>query len=304
MDQYLSYSFTVDQPASRVFDMISKVQAWWSEDFTGSSARVGDEFEVRFADVHYSKHQVIELVPARKVVWLTVDSNLSFLQQKNEWNGTKVIFEINEAEGKTNLLFTHEGLTLQSECYKDCANGWLHYLQGSLIPFITTGKANPNVLATEIAEKQSETSNESFNVSFSVNEPADKVYHAIKNMLGWWSQEVTGSTDNVGDTFNYHYRDVHICAMVLTDDVPHSKLRWKVTENHFKFTEDQTEWLGTYINFDINEDNGGTTVQFTHEGLLPGHECYPICHDAWMGYITKSLPALITTGKGEPNPKE
>jgi hypothetical protein len=32
--------------------------------------------------------------------------------------------------------------------------------------------------------------------------------------------------------------------------------------------------------------------------------CYEVCREAWTGYITNSLRNLITTGKGEPNPKE
>jgi hypothetical protein len=44
-------------------------------------------------------------------------------------------------------------------------------------------------------------------------------------------------------------------------------------------------------------------MQFTHEGLVPEHECYSVCQDAWTSYIQGSLKSLITTGKGKPNAK-
>jgi len=37
---------------------------------------------------------------------------------------------------------------------------------------------------------------------------------------------------------------------------------------------------------------------------VPAYECYKICFDAWTNYIQNSLRNLITTGKGQPNPKE
>jgi hypothetical protein len=38
--------------------------------------------------------------------------------------------------------------------------------------------------------------------------------------------------------------------------------------------------------------------------LVPEYECYEVCNDAWTGYIKNSLYKLITSGKGEPNPKD
>jgi len=56
--------------------------------------------------------------------------------------------------------------------------------------------------------------------------------------------------------------------------------------------------------FEISSHNTKTKIQFTHEGLILEYECYKICFDAWTGYITKSLYKLISTGKGDPNPKD
>ena len=47
-----------------------------------------------------------------------------------------------------------------------------------------------------------------------------------------------------------------------------------------------------------------TQLTFTHQGLVPEYECYEICDGAWKMFIGKSLSDLITTGKGQPLPKE
>jgi len=147
-------------------------------------------------------------------------------------------------------------------------------------------------------------SDKSFNTTILVDKSPKEVFDAINNVQGWWSEEVTGGTTHVGDEFDYHYRDVHICKMRLTEVIPNQKVVWLVLENHFNFIKDQSEWIGNHIIFDISEKGDKTELHFTHQGLVPNYECYQICFDAWTGYITGSLKNLIETGKGQPNPKE
>jgi len=46
--------------------------------------------------------------------------------------------------GLTELKFTHEGLTPEVECFKDCKPGWTHWIKTSLFSYFTTKKGDFN----------------------------------------------------------------------------------------------------------------------------------------------------------------
>src|SRR5580698_3390656 len=143
-----------------------------------------------------------------------------------------------------------------------------------------------------------------FSLTFSVDQTPGEAFAAIKNVRGWWSEEVEGSTDKPGDEFTYRHKDVHSCRMKLVELVPNQRIVWLVVENYFDFTEDKSEWKGTKIVFEVSKNGDKTEVRFTHEGLVPEYECFNVCSNAWGSYINGSLRSLITTGKGRPNQKE
>ncbi len=143
-----------------------------------------------------------------------------------------------------------------------------------------------------------------FTTTIWVDQSPAEAFNAVNNVRGWWSEQVEGGTEKVNDEFKYHFQDVHRCQMRLTEVIPNKKVVWRVLDNYFKFAQDQTEWMDTDISFEIYEKEGKTQVVFTHHGLLPEHECYEICSNAWTGYIQKSLFNLITTGQGQPNGKD
>jgi len=142
-----------------------------------------------------------------------------------------------------------------------------------------------------------------FTTTLLVDQTPEEVFNAIDNVRGWWSQEIDGDTDKLNAEFIYQYKDVHISKMKITEFVPGKKITWLVMENYFNFTNDKNEWKGNKIIFEIAQKGDKTELQFTQEGLVPAYECYDVCHDAWTNYIQKSLRSLITTGKGQPNPK-
>jgi hypothetical protein len=147
-------------------------------------------------------------------------------------------------------------------------------------------------------------SSSNFAAAFSVDKSPEEAFNAIKNVRGWWSEEIEGSTDKVGDEFTYRYKDIHRCTMRLTEAVPGKKIVWLVLDNSFNFTQDATEWTGTEIHFDLARKGDHTEVRFMHLGLVPEYECFDVCSNAWGSYINGSLRQLIATGAGRPNPKE
>jgi hypothetical protein len=147
-------------------------------------------------------------------------------------------------------------------------------------------------------------SNRNYTATISVDQSPKEAVDAIRNVRGWWSEEIEGTIVKVGDEFKYHYQNLHTCTMKFVELVPGKRVAWLVTDNHFSFTEDKTEWKGTKVVFDIAKKGDKTEIHFTHEGLVPSYECYNVCSDAWGSYIRGSLKNLIKTGNGSPNPKE
>lgn len=68
-----------------------------------------------------------------------LDSELSFVKDKSEWNGTDTVFDIAKREGKTEVRFTHAGLLPQYECYGSCSNAWTTLKNANLRKWIATG---------------------------------------------------------------------------------------------------------------------------------------------------------------------
>jgi uncharacterized protein YndB with AHSA1/START domain len=137
-------SFTVDQSPEEVFTAINNVRGWWSGELEGRTDQLGAEFQYRYKDLHRSTQKITELVPGKKVVWQITDSHLGFVDDKTEWNGTQVIFEIAKKGDQTELRFTHVGLVPTFQCYGDCSGAWGFYVNDSLRSLITTGKGEPN----------------------------------------------------------------------------------------------------------------------------------------------------------------
>ncbi len=147
-------SIIVNQSPQVVFDSITNVRGWWSNDIKGDSKKLNDEFEFEVKEVHYSKQKLIEVVPNERIVWLVTESNMTFIKNADEWTGTKVVFDIKKLGDTTKLVFTHEGLTPDVECYKACNPAWTAYINHSLKQLIETGAGDPNLEGRQIEKIQ------------------------------------------------------------------------------------------------------------------------------------------------------
>ncbi len=130
-------SFTVDQSAAEVFTAVNNVRGWWSGEIDGRTDKLGADFTYRYQNLHRTTQKITEFVPGKKVVWHVVNSKINFVKDKDEWNGTDIVFEIAKKGDKTELRFTHVGLIPAIECYGKCTGAWGYYINESLRSLIT-----------------------------------------------------------------------------------------------------------------------------------------------------------------------
>ena len=143
---------------------------------------------------------------------------------------------------------------------------------------------------------------QSFTAAFSVDQTLEEVFKAITNVRGWWTGDLEGSTDQLGDEFTYRYQDLHHSKQKVTELVAGQKVVWRVLDAHLTFAEDPSEWTGTEITFEVAPKGTQTEVRFAHLGLTPEFECFDACSNGWSFFINRSLRRLITTGEGPTAP--
>ena len=130
----------VDASPGKAFDAINDVRGWWAGEIKGKTAKVGDEFTYAYENFHRSTQRVVELVPGKKIAWLVLNGSLNFVENKREWDGTRIEFTISRKGGKTEIRFTHVGLNPDLECFDACSNAWGSLVKTALRNLIVSGK--------------------------------------------------------------------------------------------------------------------------------------------------------------------
>ena len=142
MSTNFTTTITTTATTRQAFDAINDVSAWWGR-ITGTTTAVGDEFVYVVPGLHYSGFRVTALEPGRAIEWLVTGSYLDFVDDAQEWNNTTVRFNIAETTAGTQIVFTHDGLTAEGECYDVCSNAWGMFVNGSLRALLETGRGRP-----------------------------------------------------------------------------------------------------------------------------------------------------------------
>jgi hypothetical protein len=127
-----STSILVDQNPAKAFNAIENFRGWWSEEIEGLTDQHNEIFFYHYKDVHLCRIKLIEIVTDRKLVYQVVDNHFNFIKDTSEWINTKLIFELMKEGDKTKIIFTHEGLVPEYECYNVCHDAWTSYIQGRL----------------------------------------------------------------------------------------------------------------------------------------------------------------------------
>ena len=110
------------------------LSAWWTNDTQGES-KVGGVLQFRFLEADGFDMKVLELQPAKRVLWQVVGG-------PEEWIGTKISWELKQEGDHAVVLFKHQGWKEPVEFMHHCSTKWGVFLM-SLKSLLETGKGAP-----------------------------------------------------------------------------------------------------------------------------------------------------------------
>ena len=111
---------------------------WWTTN-THGEGKVGGVLQFRFSlkeSTGSIDMKVLELDPAKRVLWQVVDG-------PPEWIGTKISWELKQEGDWTIVLFKHQGWKEAVDFMHHCSTKWGVFLL-SLKSLLETGKGAPN----------------------------------------------------------------------------------------------------------------------------------------------------------------
>jgi uncharacterized protein YndB with AHSA1/START domain len=124
----------------------------------------------------------------------------------------------------------------------------------------------------------------------------DATYQALttcEGLSGWWTTDTTGD-NRVGGLVKFRFGGGFDMEVLELD--PGRRVRWLVVDG-------PEEWIGTRIDWDLREDEGGTVVMFKHQDWKEPVEFMHHCSTKWAMFLM-SLKALVETGEGAPWPRD
>jgi hypothetical protein len=113
---------------------IEGLSGWWTQDTQGESD-VGGVVQFRFGAGGFDM-KVLELDPAKHVLWEVVDG-------PEEWIGTNVSWNLKQEGDYTVILFKHQGWKEPVQFMHHCSTKWAVFLL-SLKALLETGQGSPD----------------------------------------------------------------------------------------------------------------------------------------------------------------
>ncbi len=129
---------------------------------------------------------------------------------------------------------------------------------------------------------------------FHISAPREKVYQSlatVSGLAGWWAKETSGNAD-VGGVIEFHFGPVFMNKMKVRHLKNGEIVNWECVEG-------PTDWIGTRINFALDENEGKTRIRFEHSGFKETDDHFAQCNFSWGRYMV-SLRELCEKGKGSP----
>ena len=139
--------------------------------------------------------------------------------------------------------------------------------------------------------------NKNFTANIEVPQSSEEVFHAITDVPNWWSKDFEGHSSKINDEFIINHQGQHYSKQKLSECIPGKKIVWSVTASRLNWLKsNKEEWTNTKMIFEVTTKGDKTVLHFTHEGLVPGKECYAMCEKGWSMIIKDRLFHFITTG--------
>ena len=117
----------------------------------------------------------------------------------------------------------------------------------------------------------------------------------VERLAGWWTTKTTGEGNDVGGVLEFRFDAGGFDMKVLELD-PGKRVLWEVVEG-------PEEWIGTRVDWDLNQVDDYAIVLFRHQGWKEPVEFMHHCSTKWAVFLM-SLKSLIETGKGAPDPHD
>jgi uncharacterized protein YndB with AHSA1/START domain len=113
-------------------------------------------------------------------------------------------------------------------------------------------------------------------------EPKD-VYDALstsEGINGWWSNHTEGP-DGVGSSIKVGFPDAPITFdFEVVKEVAGERVAWRCLAG-------PPEWIGTHITYDIQTNEGETSVLLTHDGWSSTEESFPFIAYSWAQILPR-----------------
>jgi Activator of Hsp90 ATPase homolog 1-like protein len=114
----IKHAIQIDAPPNRVFPLVASADGfkqWWAADVSGNDA--AGPIELGF----FNRSTVYRLRSNES----TKPQHASWLcESGKEWSGTRLLFDLTEQNGKTQLRFTHADWAAETEYFTSCNTTW------------------------------------------------------------------------------------------------------------------------------------------------------------------------------------
>ena len=135
----IRHRVAISAPLDDVYEAVATTKGlseWWTRDGVRGDSSEGSRLQFSFGQP--------EPAAVMEVTRLSPDGNVSWdcVAGHDEWVGTKITFDLTQADAETVLLFTHADWREPVEFMAHCSTRWAYFLL-SLKSYLETGRGTP-----------------------------------------------------------------------------------------------------------------------------------------------------------------